>query len=55
MALSRFRCDLLVHQDHDTAFQGRAEGRFYNSQQEDFCAAKLRELRSLPQCAPTFD
>src|SRR5450432_2141007 len=41
-------CNLLVHRDHDTAFQARTEGRFNNSQQEDFCAAKLRELRSLP-------
>ncbi len=24
-------CDLLVHRDRDTALQGRAEGRFYNS------------------------
>ena len=47
--------DLIVDRDRDTALQRRAEGRFHNSQQEDFGAAELRELRALPQRPPSFN
>src|ERR1700694_143331 len=48
-------CDLIVDRDHDAALQRRAEGRLDNSQQEHFGAAKLRELRALPQRQPPLD
>src|ERR1700686_3469095 len=48
-------CDLIVDRDRDAALQRRAEGRLDNSQQEHFGAAKLRELRALPQRQPPLD
>src|SRR5258706_2041421 len=47
--------DLVVDRDHDATFQGGAEGRFDDSQQEYLSAAILRELRAFPQRQSPLD
>src|ERR1700704_4394087 len=60
-ALDAFRkdgfviCDLFVYRNRQPTLQARDRSYFYNGQPEDLGAAELRDLRSLPQRAPSFD
>src|ERR1700737_4112691 len=48
--------DLFFYRDREASFQGHGAGRnFHNRQQEDLSAAKLRNLRALPQTPSPFN